>query len=358
MKKEVKVAIIGGIVTIISTQTFCLGATLAKTDIHGNHNIVAGGNVMVKQGASEQQMDSLEKRLGNIEKLLRQLISGNESIAAKGNVTVYQGLSAKQLAEYRTIILRQDWEATKENPAFRKLVRVAHGGKEVEPLHAYSRAIFWEDLSKYLDKVVQVDADAQKLFQHGPIGAELKALIPKLEAARNNFDYNEVNRLLAEFRNKYADLDEELATVDYLQGQTYERQLNYTEAERYYKKAITIESENPLYLNAHATILQLMGRYSEAEPLLQRALAINEKTLGSNHPDVASNLNNLANLLCDQGKYNEAEPIFRRAIAIDEKVLGPNHPDVARDLNNLALMLVDQGNVHDAELLYRRALAI
>ena len=29
-----------------------------------------------------------------------------------------------------------------------------------------------------------------------------------------------------------------------------------------------------------------------------------------------------------QGKYSEAEPLFKRALAIDEKALGPDHPNV------------------------------
>jgi len=47
------------------------------------------------------------------------------------------------------------------------------------------------------------------------------------------------------------------------------------------------------------------GKYSEAEPLCQRALAIDEKALGPNHPNVATNLNNLAELYRAQGKYSE-----------------------------------------------------
>jgi hypothetical protein len=35
----------------------------------------------------------------------------------------------------------------------------------------------------------------------------------------------------------------------------------------------------------------------------------------------------------------EAEPLFRRALAIDEKSFGPDHPEVAMDLNNLAGLL-------------------
>ena len=319
MKKEVKVAIIGGVFMVIAALTTgvfgLLGPQNQGINIYGNDNIVAGRDV-------------------------------------------YQGMNPKQLDQYRKLILRQDWEATKENPAFRKLVRAAHGGKEVEQLDAYSRATFWEDLSNYLDKVVQADANAQKLFQQGPVGAELKALIPKVEAARDNFDYDEVNRLLAGFRDKYADLQQDLAKVHYLQGQTYELQINYPEAERYYKKAAAIEDENPLYLDAHATMLWKMGRYDEAEPLYRRALAIGEKAIGPHHPEVGTRLNNLANLLHDQGNYRDAEPLFRRAIAIDEKALGPNHPSVATDLNNLASLLHDQGNYKEAEPLYRRALAI
>ena len=70
-------------------------------------------------------------------------------------------------------------------------------------------------------------------------------------------------------------------------------------------------------------------------------LAIREKVLGLDHPDVAMSLNNLGLLLQAKGDYTSAEPPYRRALAIVQKALGPDHPDVA-DLNNLgsALCLV------------------
>lgn len=40
-----------------------------------------------------------------------------------------------------------------------------------------------------------------------------------------------------------------------------------------------------------------------------------------------------------QGKFEEAEPLFIRLLAIDEKVHGPDHPEVSTDLNNLAALL-------------------
>ena len=50
----------------------------------------------------------------------------------------------------------------------------------------------------------------------------------------------------------------------------------------------------------------------------------------------ASDLNERAIKLGNAGRYSEAEPLYKQSLAIREKVLGPNHPDVAASLNNLA----------------------
>ena len=49
-------------------------------------------------------------------------------------------------------------------------------------------------------------------------------------------------------------------------------------------------------------------------------------------------LNNIALIYQAQGRYAEAEPLHKRALAIGEKALGPEHPEVATWLNNLALL--------------------
>ena len=99
-----------------------------------------------------------------------------------------------------------------------------------------------------------------------------------------------------------------------------------------------------------------LARYTEAEPLFRRALAIREKSLGPDHPDVANSLNGLASLLDDTNRRTEAEPLFRRALAIREKSLGPDHPSVANSLNNLAKLLYESNRRPEAEPLFRRAL--
>jgi tetratricopeptide (TPR) repeat protein len=83
-------------------------------------------------------------------------------------------------------------------------------------------------------------------------------------------------------------------------------------------------------------MLAAKSDYAGAEPLLRRALAINEKALGPDHPDTVGSLNSLAVVLELKGDYAGAEPLYRRALAIDEKALGPDHPDTKAIRNHLA----------------------
>jgi CHAT domain-containing protein len=57
------------------------------------------------------------------------------------------------------------------------------------------------------------------------------------------------------------------------------------------------------------------GRYADAEPLYKRSLAIREKALGPDHPDVALTLNNLAGVYGDQKRYADALPLIQRTIS-------------------------------------------
>jgi tetratricopeptide (TPR) repeat protein len=90
-------------------------------------------------------------------------------------------------------------------------------------------------------------------------------------------------------------------------------------------------------LNDQAVELYQQGKYNEAIPLAEQALAIRKKQLGDNHPDTATSLNNLAGLYRSQGRYAEAEPLYQEALAIIKQQLGDNHPATASSLNNLAL---------------------
>ena len=56
----------------------------------------------------------------------------------------------------------------------------------------------------------------------------------------------------------------------------------------------------------------------------ERAIAMQEKAEGPEHPDVANSLEALATLYLHEGKYAEAEPLVQRELRIREKALGPD----------------------------------
>ncbi len=111
-------------------------------------------------------------------------------------------------------------------------------------------------------------------------------------------------------------------------------------------------------LNKRFVELKQAGQYDQAIQIAERVLALKEKALGPDHPDVATWLYDLA-LLYGGGKkdYAKAEPLLERALSIREKALGADHPDVTRSLNMLGAVYKIRGNYAKAELLLERALS-
>jgi tetratricopeptide (TPR) repeat protein len=140
----------------------------------------------------------------------------------------------------------------------------------------------------------------------------------------------------------------------------------WQEAEPLMRRALAVDevafgAENPDVagvLNNLAQLLRQTNRMEEAEPLMRRALAIVDGSPGAQHSKVSVALNNLALLLSETNRMEEAEPLMRRALAIDEQSLGAGHPRVAIRLSNLAMLLKDTNRLEEAEPLMRRALEI
>jgi tetratricopeptide (TPR) repeat protein len=64
-----------------------------------------------------------------------------------------------------------------------------------------------------------------------------------------------------------------------------------------------------------------LAAYAAARPLFERALAIREKALGSEHSLTATTLDNLGVLLKDQGDLPGARSLNERALAIRENIV-------------------------------------
>jgi hypothetical protein len=78
------------------------------------------------------------------------------------------------------------------------------------------------------------------------------------------------------------------------------------------------------------------GDFPTAEQLLSEAAAMQERTLGPRHQDLANTLNNLAIVRENLGRTDAAEQAYRRAYAIAKASLPADHPFVATSRQNLA----------------------
>ncbi len=111
-------------------------------------------------------------------------------------------------------------------------------------------------------------------------------------------------------------------------------------------------------LSSLGSVLADLGRYEESQKAHERVLALRQKAMGPEHPDVATSLNNLGGVLFYLGKYEESREMHARGLALREKVLGPEHPYVASSLNNLGLAFWKLGKLEEARAAHERALAL
>jgi tetratricopeptide (TPR) repeat protein len=137
-------------------------------------------------------------------------------------------------------------------------------------------------------------------------------------------------------------------------------------AERAYEEALSLEEQSlgknhpnvATILNDLAAFHQAHKRYEAAEPLYQRALDIKERALGNDHPDVAAILNALAGLYQAQGRQDAVEPLYLRALKICDRAQGKDYPTLSATTQALIALYKEQNRNDEVTSLYLRNLEI
>jgi tetratricopeptide (TPR) repeat protein len=147
-------------------------------------------------------------------------------------------------------------------------------------------------------------------------------------------------------------------------GRAYEELPDPVQAESVLRKGLALSEErgdekheSDLAAQMGAALL-LKGDLDGALSYAQRALKIDEKVYGPNHPAVARDANNIGQILQAKGELDGALSYTQRALKIQEKVYGPDHPNVAIVANNIGLILKDKGDLEGALSYTQRALKI
>ena len=132
---------------------------------------------------------------------------------------------------------------------------------------------------------------------------------------------------------------------------------------QHFETALAVYEETGQLRDARSVLSNLAFLYvdlrdlAKAAELCKRAIAIDEKTLPSDHPDRALAWHNLGSALQSLGKLTEAREAMEQAVAIREASLDADHPLLALSLNNLAQVLHQSGRTAEAWTLVRRAAA-
>lgn len=99
-----------------------------------------------------------------------------------------------------------------------------------------------------------------------------------------------------------------------------------------------------------------LNQRAEAERALRRALSIDAAT--GNERSLSRGFNKLASLMVSTLRFDEARALYSRAYLIDVRLFGSAHRNVARDLNNMAVLLNNEGKAAESESFQLRAIEI
>jgi non-specific serine/threonine protein kinase/serine/threonine-protein kinase len=101
-----------------------------------------------------------------------------------------------------------------------------------------------------------------------------------------------------------------------------------------------------------------LGLYSDAAPLLERAVQTQKRLLGEDHSETLVSAHQLANVYWYQRKLDDAERLYVDVLSRRQRLLGEDHPDTLKAKSDLASMSLLRKRPAEAERLTAEVLAV
>ena len=167
-------------------------------------------------------------------------------------------------------------------------------------------------------------------------------------------------------RHELADQPEVQAKMMYKLGRIYRLLGKYDEAEPLLEDALAIQRNEPSASELEtaenmyelARLYRHKGELERPSQLYHEVLEIQQKNYGDVHQDIAETLFELGIIAAREGIYNRADSLFRRGLEMKKIVYGENHPDVARGLSLIGVLQILNDELIEAEELFRQGYAI
>jgi eukaryotic-like serine/threonine-protein kinase len=146
-------------------------------------------------------------------------------------------------------------------------------------------------------------------------------------------------------------------------GKLRQTQGRFASAEQLYRRALRIFgnagdslSELTWLLNDLAQVLERRDQWQQAKVLYSRAMEIDSRLLGQDHPHLAYHMLNLAQADMYLGDLDAAAPLYNESLRRLEATYGPNHPDTIKAWGSYGRYLQRIGRLDAAGEYLRRAL--
>jgi tetratricopeptide (TPR) repeat protein len=130
------------------------------------------------------------------------------------------------------------------------------------------------------------------------------------------------------------------------------------QAEMQWKEEKVIQAMVAAISDKTGYVLEKQGDYEAALQWYKKALLINEKVLGMEHPDIATTNDDIARVYYAQGYYPDALAWYHQALNIREKVFGEAPPHTTITYTKIAGVYEARGEYDMALAWYDKALVI
>jgi tetratricopeptide (TPR) repeat protein len=187
----------------------------------------------------------------------------------------------------------------------------------------------------------------------------LASLMVKLAHYDKAEDLLEILLPRATDEREKGDIYYQLGCTNYYKGK-YENSILFFENSLEIRQK-TLTSQHPDVADCYNDIggaYDNMGEYSKALASHEKALEIRQKTLPANHPHLATSYNNIGGVYSNMGEYSKALSSHEKSLEIKQKTLPANHPDLATSYAWYGSVYDKMGEYSKALSYFERALNI
>jgi non-specific serine/threonine protein kinase/serine/threonine-protein kinase len=170
-----------------------------------------------------------------------------------------------------------------------------------------------------------------------------------------------LDRAAARIEGKFGGQPLVEAAIRHTIGNSYYELGLYPQAQRELERALDLQRrilgvEHPLTLQTLRVLVLIYqdeGRLKDAEKLNDEAIQAQRRVLGAEDPATLASKGDQANIYTNEGNYPEAEALYRELLTLQRRRLGEDHPETLVLRNNLARTYIKEGKYAQAEPIQR-----